>query len=107
VVAAPLRLGGGMRVKVLEALAAGKALVATPLAVSGLGLDPGAHALVGESDTELTEALAALLADPDRRRRLGRAARDWAVEHLDWERTAGAYAQLYTTLLAERGVTAR
>ena len=36
VVAAPIRLGGGMRVKVLEALAAGKAVVATPLAVEGL-----------------------------------------------------------------------
>ncbi len=41
VVAAPLRIGGGTRVKVLESLAAGKALVATPRAVAGLGLRAG------------------------------------------------------------------
>ena len=36
-----------MRVKVLEALAAGKAVVATPRALAGLELTPGTHALVG------------------------------------------------------------
>ena len=41
VVAAPIRVGGGMRVKVLEALAAGKAVVGTPLAVEGLEVTPG------------------------------------------------------------------
>jgi glycosyltransferase involved in cell wall biosynthesis len=105
VVAAPLRLGGGVRVKVLEALASGKAMVATPLALAGLDVVPGTHALVGESDTELSDALAVLLEDPDRRRRLGRAARDWAIEHLGWEHAATAYADLYTTLLAEHGRT--
>ncbi len=71
-VAAPLRLGGGMRVKVLESLAAGKAMVATPRAVAGLGLEPGTHALVAESDGELSDALVSLLDDPGLRRRYGR-----------------------------------
>ena len=50
VVVAPLSLGGGMRVKVLEALAMGKALVATPRALAGIELTPGDQALVGETD---------------------------------------------------------
>jgi polysaccharide biosynthesis protein PslH len=99
VVAAPLRLGGGMRVKVMESLAAGKAIVATPRALAGLELVPGTHALVGESDSELSDALAGLLEDPDRRRRIGSAARDWATEHLAWEHPAAAYAELYAELL--------
>jgi glycosyltransferase involved in cell wall biosynthesis len=101
VVAAPLRLGGGMRVKVLESLAAGKALVATPRALSGLDVVPGTHALVGETDAQLSEAIADLLEDPERRRRVGVAAREWAGEHLAWQRAAAAYDDLYRSLLAE------
>ena len=103
VVAAPLRLGGGMRVKVLESLAAGKAVVATPRALAGLQLVPGTHALVGESDAELGAGLATLLEDPHRRRHLGGAARAWATEHLGWEHAAAAYEELYTALLSRRG----
>ena len=102
VVAAPLRLGGGMRVKVLEALAAGKAIVATPRALAGLELVPGTHALVADTDADLSAALADLLEDPERRRRIGWAAREWAETHLGWERAAGAYTELYELLLAER-----
>ena len=99
VVVAPLRLGGGMRVKVLEALATGKPLVATPRALAGIDLTPGDHALVGETDAELAEAIATLLADPERRRRLGEAAHDWAAEHLAWPGTLDEYDQLYASLV--------
>jgi glycosyltransferase involved in cell wall biosynthesis len=98
VVAAPLRLGGGMRVKVLEALAAGKALVATPRAVAGLELEPGIHVALGESDGELADALAALLEDPVRRKLMGAAARAWAEDRLDWRHAAAAYERLYESL---------
>jgi glycosyltransferase involved in cell wall biosynthesis len=104
VVAAPLRLGGGMRVKVLEALAAGKALVATPRALAGLELTPGEHALVGETDAELAGAIAALLEDRDRRARMGAAAHDWAAERLDWTRALDAYDRLYASLGAGGGL---
>lgn len=102
VVAAPLRLGGGMRVKVLEALAAGKALVATPRAIAGLGLEPGVHAALGETDAELADALSDLLDDPDRRARMGAAARDFARERLDWRHAAAAYERLYESLESRR-----
>jgi len=98
VVAAPLRMGGGMRVKVLEALAAGKAVVATPRAVAGLELEPGTHAVVAEGDDELADGLADLLEDPDRRRRVGAAAREWANADLDWRHTVSAYERLYDSL---------
>ena len=41
--------------------------------------------------------MAALLEDPERRRGIGAAAREWAVARLDWEHAAAAYADLYPT----------
>ena len=80
VVVAPLRLGGGTRVKVLEALAAGKAVVASPLAAEGIEAVDGEHLLLAESDEELVDATARLLADPDARSSLGRRARQLGTE---------------------------
>jgi glycosyltransferase involved in cell wall biosynthesis len=100
VVVAPLRLGGGMRVKVLEALAAGKALVATPLALAGVPLERGAPAVVSATDAEIANAVALLLEDEPRRTALGRAARAWSEATLGWTETLGAYDRLYERLLA-------
>jgi glycosyltransferase involved in cell wall biosynthesis len=101
VVVAPLRMGGGMRVKVLEALAAGKAVVAYPPAVAGLELENGVHALVAEGEDGFAAAVAYLLGDPRRRKELGGAARAWAQEHLRWDGVLDAYDALYLDLLGE------
>jgi len=96
---APLRLGGGMRVKVAEALAAGKAVVATSLAVEGLEVTNGRELLVAETDEELADATAGLLANRERRRALELRAHAWAVDHLGWERPIEAYRRLHAELL--------
>ena len=57
VVAIPIRMGGGMRVKVLESLAAGKAVVASPRAVEGLDVTPGQEFLLADTDEEFCEAI--------------------------------------------------
>ncbi|MFL6289949.1 MAG: glycosyltransferase family 4 protein [Thermoanaerobaculia bacterium] len=97
VVAAPLAAGGGMRVKVLEALAAGKAVVASPLAAEGLD---GAPLLQANGDEETAEAIAGLIEDRDRRIALATQAREWAVAHLGWERTVDAFEALYERLVS-------
>jgi polysaccharide biosynthesis protein PslH len=101
-VAAPIRFGGGMRVKVLEALAAGKPLVASRLAVEGLELSDGDEFVAAESDEEFADRIGGLLADESLRRRLGARARAWAQENLTWERSVAAYEDLYARLLRER-----
>jgi glycosyltransferase involved in cell wall biosynthesis len=98
VVAVPARLGGGMRVKVVQTLAAGKALVATARAVEGLDLVSGEHAVIAETDGELASAIAGLLDDPERRRALAGAARAWAGAHLRWDEVLAAYDRLYASL---------
>jgi glycosyltransferase involved in cell wall biosynthesis len=100
VVVAPIRLGGSMRMKVLEALAAGKVLVATARAAEGVEAVPGEHFVLADDEEALVEALAGLLIEPERRRALGQRARAWAEEHLGWERGAEAFEELYDRLSA-------
>lgn len=98
VVAAPLASGGGMRVKVLEALAAGKALVASSRAIEGLDLVSEEHVLVAESDAEFADAISTLLGDERARAALAGRARAWAVANLAAEQSAQAYEALYDSL---------
>jgi glycosyltransferase involved in cell wall biosynthesis len=100
VVAIPIRLGGGMRVKVLESLAAGKAVVASARAVEGLDVTPGRELLLAESDEEFCAAISILLADDGRRLELGAAARRWAAANFEPDRAVEAYEALYRRLLA-------
>jgi glycosyltransferase involved in cell wall biosynthesis len=98
VVVAPIRLGGSMRMKVLETLAAGKALVATPRAAEGVGATPGEHYLLAEDDDSIVEALIRMVEDREARRTLGRSARAWAEANLGWWRGVRAFEQLYDEL---------
>ena len=102
VVVAPIRIGGSMRGKVLEALAAGKALVATPRAAEGVDAVDGEHLLVADGEDALVEALVALLLDRPRRRRLGENARRWAESSLGWDSGIAAFEELYDSLAAVR-----
>jgi polysaccharide biosynthesis protein PslH len=102
VVAAPIRFGGGMRVKVLEALAAGKPVVASSLAVEGLGVSDGDQLLFAETDEEFAERIARVLEDRELRARLGERARAWARENLTWDASVAAHERLYVRLLAAR-----
>lgn len=82
VVVAPVRSGGGMRMKVLEALARRKAVVTTGLGAEGFAsLEPELPFLVADEAEGIAAAIAGLLGDDERRRQLGRAARDFAERH--------------------------
>ena len=100
VVAIPLRTGGGMRVKVFEALALGKAVVASRLAAAGLEALDGEHLLLAETDTEFANAIAGLLRDRPRRLALGAAARAWALERAGADDAAVKLLEVYRNLAA-------
>ncbi len=107
VVVVPIRIGGGMRVKVLEALGAGKAVVASPRALEGLDLVDGEQVLVAESDEDFVRTVGWLLRHIEERAALGKRARAWAEANLGWERAAAQYAALYDELLAAPGCSPR
>lgn len=93
------RLGGGMRVKTIEALAAGKAIVSTPLGVAGLDL-AGDEVAIAETAEAFAEQVDVLLADPVRRRELAGNARRWAERALGTAGEAQAYESIYAELVA-------
>lgn len=72
---APIRQGGGTRMKLIEAMRAGVAIVTTPLGARGLDATPGRDLLVADSDAEIADAIVDLLTQPARRDALALAAR--------------------------------
>ena len=98
-VVAPLRLGGGMRIKILEALAAGKAVVTTSLAAEGLGVRDGEQLAIADTDREFIAHIVQLLRSPEDRLALAGRARVWAGQHLTWQASVQKYEALYQELL--------
>jgi glycosyltransferase involved in cell wall biosynthesis len=80
----PLRIGGGTRLKIFEALAMGKAVVSTAVGAEGLPIVPGQHFLRGDSAADFAEAVIGLLKDPGRRHSLGTAGRRLVEERYSW-----------------------
>ncbi len=93
VVIVPVRKGGGTRLKVLEAAAAGKAIVSTTLGIEGLSFRPGRDLLVADSPDDLAAAVVSLLGDPGRRAELGAHARTVACRY-DWQEIGANFRKL-------------
>ena len=81
----PLRIARGLQNKVLEAMAMGKAVVASPQALAGLRRRDEAPALCAASTAEWVEVVGNLLDQPERRRRLGAEGRRFVETHHDWD----------------------
>ena len=103
VVVAPIRIGGSMRGKVLEALAWGKALVATPRAAEGVDAANGEHLVIADGEDALVDAIAGLLLDVAQRRRIAGNARRWAESNLGWEHGVAAFERLYERVTLPSG----
>jgi glycosyltransferase involved in cell wall biosynthesis len=84
----PLRLGGGTRLKIFEALAMGKAVVSTTVGAEGLALVPGEHLLVADEPASFARAVVSLLRDAGRRHALGAAGRQLVAEKYGWAQVA-------------------
>jgi sugar transferase (PEP-CTERM/EpsH1 system associated) len=81
----PLRVARGLQNKVLEAMAMGKPVVATPQALEGVGATSGVHLCQAATPDQWVQALSDLLSDCDLRSRLGDAARVLVAERFEWE----------------------
>lgn len=90
---APMVSGSGIKNKVLEAMAAGRPVVATTLALDGIGAGPGV--LVGDDPGALAGHVADLLDDPSRATAMGQAARDRVCRDHSWARSASTLEALW------------
>jgi sugar transferase (PEP-CTERM/EpsH1 system associated) len=84
VYAVPMRMGGGTRLKVLEAMAMGKAVVSTSLGCDGYPVRDGVELVIADAAADFARAVISLLRDPARRARLGETARAFASSRYDW-----------------------
>ena len=85
----PLRIGGGTRLKIFEAMAMGKAVVSTTVGAEGLPVTDGEHVILADQPETFAAAVVGLLRDPDRRAHIAAAARRLVVEQYDWSAVAG------------------
>jgi polysaccharide biosynthesis protein PslH len=84
----PLRVGGGTRLKIFEALSMEKAVVSTTVGAEGLPLVDGQHFVRADAPSEFSRAVVSLLRDPDRRRSLGQAGRQLVQARYSWSSVA-------------------
>jgi len=90
----PLRIGGGTRLKIFEALAMGKALVSTTIGAEGLPLEEGVHLLRADDASTFASSILELLENPERRQQMGLAGRRLMEQEYSWSRVARDFGQL-------------
>ena len=95
----PLRIGSGTRLKILEALAMGKAVVSTTVGAEGLDLKDGEEILIADEPIAFADAVTRLLTDSALRRRVGKNGRARVERDYDWRSIGEKLHQLYTKIL--------
>ena len=92
---APLRMGSGTRLKLLEAMAAGSPIVATTAAAAGLMPDAKAAMLIADGAQAFADAVSGLLTQPEKRDEMVNAGKIAVRAHYDWSATAPALLKIY------------
>lgn len=99
----PIRMGGGTRIKILEAMAAGVPVVSTTVGCEGIDAIPGEAVVIADSPEDFAAACATLLLDPARRHSLARAGRLLVQRQYQWEDIRTGYLQTLRHCLQGHG----
>ena len=81
----PIRDGGGTKLKILNAMAMGKVVIADPIACEGIEVTPGVNVILARSADEFVSAASTLLGDPAVCERIGAAARQLVEAHYSYD----------------------
>jgi glycosyltransferase involved in cell wall biosynthesis len=100
VVVAPLRIGGGTRLKILEAMSMAKAIVSTRIGAEGIDVRHGHDILLADDPADQAREIGRLLDDPAFAKRLGESARETAVARYSWQASATRLEEFFRDLLA-------
>lgn len=90
----PIRIGGGTRLKIFEAMSMRKAIVSTPVGAEGLPFNDGGDILIAPDERSFADLTVELLKNPEMRRRIGEAARSLVVEKYDWSTVAKRFEEI-------------
>lgn len=83
----PLRIARGIQNKVLEAMAMGKPVVTTPMALEGIDAEPGKNILLADEPSAFAEQVVRILTESELRQRMGREARKFVEDQYGWKRS--------------------
>jgi sugar transferase (PEP-CTERM/EpsH1 system associated) len=97
----PLRVAGGVRLKILEGLALGSPMISTSIGAEGLGLTDGVELLIADTPESFAAAVVRLLDDGELRRTLSEQARQAAERRFSWNAVAATLTDLYESLAAQ------
>ncbi len=97
----PLRIGGGSRLKILEALASGTPVVSTRIGAEGLRLEAGKDLTVVEEINDLSKALIKAIRHPDVLQAQSERGREKVLEYYDWDRLAEQLEQVWRQCASE------
>jgi glycosyltransferase involved in cell wall biosynthesis len=100
--ASPISYGAGIQNKVLEAMACATPVIATPQAVSALGVKAGEELLVASDANSFAENVIALLEEPERREEIGKAGRRFVERNHDWAVIAARLEDVYSQAIDRR-----
>ena len=94
----PIMVGGGTRLKILDAMAMGKAIVSTSIGCEGIEVADGHNIMIADDPEAFAASTVQLLRDPQLRCRLGENARRTAIERYSWKSIAPKLLRVYTHL---------
>jgi glycosyltransferase involved in cell wall biosynthesis len=92
----PLRIGGGSRLKILEAMAMQKPVVSTPIGAEGLEVTNKINIMLEENPVKFAETVLQLVADKRKRKSIAQAGYDFVKQNYDWKYLAEKHAELWT-----------
>ncbi len=95
----PLRVGGGTRLKILDAMAMGKAIVSTSIGCEGINVKKGENILVADNPSEFANIVLELIDNPDRAKKLGEAARRLVESRYSWEIIGRKLQEVYEEII--------
>lgn len=95
----PLKVGGGSRLKILEAMAAGVPVISTTLGAEGLEVADDKNILIADTDEEMVEAIMRLIEQPEQRKQLSDAGRAVVSNRYDWTTIGANLFKTYRQLL--------
>jgi glycosyltransferase involved in cell wall biosynthesis len=102
----PLRIGGGTRLKIFEAMAMGKAVVSTSVGAEGLPVQSGENILLADTSNDFADSVISLLRDSTKRKQLGTSARTMVQEKYSWPKVAESFARTLQEVITGTAIPA-